>query len=457
MRMRVNSGNGVGAWGLAVIFFLLPGVPLRALEISDRSISRSGQFVLYCERNSLRLGASTVAEDTRERFLEMLRLDGDWVHPIVIRMVPRPGAGGESLPGASLRLMQTEQGPKIQLDILTGPTSSPVSFREEIVRALLLERTYRGIRYIPPGTAVSMPPVWMVLGLTGMIERREGEMAGHVFGALVESGNLPDLGQFLTGAPPRSDWTSFSVYKAYSMALTRAVLDLPGGREKLLSLASNGGGRQPSAMAGILRGMAEDALGEGGDFDRWWILNVARFSEDDRAGLADFEESVRALQAKLKTPVHVPDGDSSVSYPLDDPELYLGQPGVSEQLSRVAVELSLLASRSNPMIQPVAAEIASLVTEMAGDPSLDAAPRFDELRAFADKLTRLGSDIDDYMNWVEATQIGEKSGGFERYFQAARQIGREERRLRNRRHPGPVGTYLDEMEEILGQVKGSVP
>ena len=53
------------------------------------------------------------------------------------------------------------------------------------------------------------------------------------------------------------------------------------------------------------------------------------------------------------------------------------------------------------------------------------------------------SDIDDYMNWFEATQMESRSGAFADYLRAADQPQAESRRR------DPLSVYLDALEDRL--------
>ena len=70
--------------------------------------------------------------------------------------------------------------------------------------------------------------------------------------------------------------------------------------------------------------------------------------------------------------------------------------------------------------------------------------RLDRLKATRSALAVRMNEVDDYMNWFEATQQKTKSGAFIDYLRTAGQSGEPEAR----RHD-PISVYLDALEQQL--------
>ena len=68
--------------------------------------------------------------------------------------------------------------------------------------------------------------------------------------------------------------------------------------------------------------------------------------------------------------------------------------------------------------------------------------RLDRIDALRARIVARMSDIDDYMNWFEATQLQENSGLFVNYVSAAKEQGETHPRRRD-----PLSIYLDALEE----------
>jgi hypothetical protein len=73
------------------------------------------------------------------------------------------------------------------------------------------------------------------------------------------------------------------------------------------------------------------------------------------------------------------------------------------------------------------------------------ARRLTRLQITREKLTARMSDVDDYMNWFEATQLPARSGVFTDYLRAASQP-----RATAPRRGDPISVYLDALEDQFG-------
>ena len=89
-------------------------------------------------------------------------------------------------------------------------------------------------------------------------------------------------------------------------------------------------------------------------------------------------------------------------------------------LQKFADELVLLAGYANPVLRPVVQDYQQIGTQLALGKSHGAAERLAELKALRAKLVVRMSEIDDYLNWFEATQLSAPSRLFDDYlkFQA---------------------------------------
>ena len=63
---------------------------------------------------------------------------------------------------------------------------------------------------------------------------------------------------------------------------------------------------------------------------------------------------------------------------------------------------------------------------------------------YRQRALRRVSDISDYLNWFEATQMQSRSGVFDDYLKTAREISEQDRKQKSL-----VGKYLDELEKEL--------
>ena len=109
-------------------------------------------------------------------------------------------------------------------------------------------------------------------------------------------------------------------------------------------------------------------------------------------------------------------------------------------LKKFGEDLLLLAARANPALRPVIQDCHQLAAQLALGKNHGVAMKLADLRTLRAKLSARMGEIDDYMNWFEATQLQTSSGLFENLNAAAESTS-------PRPHRRDVfSTYLDAME-----------
>src|ERR1700730_261021 len=117
-------------------------VDARATTSLDRSISPSGQFVIYGGDAAWRGTVSELAEQTKSDLLAVLRRRDQWTIAAVINLQPR-AANLPEIPDSDLRFSQTGAGLKLQLDLTISREMNSEAMEREILRVILLEMIYR--------------------------------------------------------------------------------------------------------------------------------------------------------------------------------------------------------------------------------------------------------------------------------------------------------------------------
>lgn len=107
-------------------------------NLRDRSISRSHQFVVYAEDPNARSAIAMDAEDVKDRFLKLIDSEDRWKRPIVIQLVTLQAADPLH-PPSEVRIVNTEEGFKVELDITLGDDPRNAHFPQQLVRAMLLD------------------------------------------------------------------------------------------------------------------------------------------------------------------------------------------------------------------------------------------------------------------------------------------------------------------------------
>src|SRR6185295_654054 len=74
-------------------------------------------------------------------------------------------------------------------------------------------------------------------------------------------------------------------------------------------------------------------------------------------------------------------------------------------LKKLSEELLLLAARANPALRPIVQDYHQLVAQLALGKNHGVAARLSDLKSLRTRLVARMIEIDDYMNWFEATQL----------------------------------------------------
>ena len=97
---------------------------------------------------------------------------------------------------------------------------------------------------------------------------------------------------------------------------------------------------------------------------------------------------------------------------------------------------------TNPVLRPIAREYQAIAALLARGKQRGMAKRLLRLDATRQRLAMRMREIDDYMNWFEATQMKSASGNFTGYLKAA-----DQSQLQPPRRRDPLSVYVDALED----------
>jgi hypothetical protein len=104
--------------------------------------------------------------------------------------------------------------------------------------------------------------------------------------------------------------------------------------------------------------------------------------------------------------------------------------------------LLLLIGTAHPVVRPLAREYQKIAVLLARGKRRGIAKRLSHLDITRKELAARMGDIDDYLNWFEATQMEGQSGAFNDYLKAANQSHVSAPRRRD-----PLSVYLDALAD----------
>lgn len=402
--------------------------------LPEHSVSPSRQFIVYGADASVRGAVSQVAEQTKANLLAILRRPDRWKTPIVVNL-QAPQANLPEMPPAALRFSQTGFGLKLQLDLTVVQNADESLVERELLRAILLEMIYRGEPGTVPGTIYVEPPDWL---LDGVLARRPARDRQPLIEALAVSGKIMPLEEFLRlRMLSRLDSSGRLLYRAYSFAFVQLLIDGTDGPSRLaryidnLSRASNDPLADLKAQFPSLRG----------DLKEIWQSSVAQLSATQKHELLTFVETEHRLEELLRLKVAAVEKSTKIVKLSDLAQSRkISQPEAAT-LHQLSHDLLLLATTANPLLRPIVREYQQIAALLVSGKRRKVEKRLARLETTRARLAARMSDIDDFMNWFEATQSKAKSEMFAEYLKAA-----ESSTSSAPRRKDALSVYLDSLE-----------
>jgi hypothetical protein len=422
----------------------LTAAPWDALR--DRSVSRSHQFIVYAPDPNARAAIAMDAEDVKDKFLQLLDTGDSWKNPIVIEVNPEDTAD-PSHPPSEVAIVNTEDGFKVNINVVLGSDPRDARFPQQLVRALLLEYAYRNQPgLVAAGLTYAEPPAWLIDGIASLTANPDPDATADLFRSLILSGKTPTLAMFLSENPATLDGPSLGLYSACSMSLVRLLLNLPNGHVLMRSLIRHWPGPNADPEAELLK--VYPALDSGSEsLDKWWTLGLASLSAADRYQGLSLDETSQQLDEILKFNVTMDKSGKTQSFTLDQYPTFKKAPGATAALNALSLQLLGLEANGSPLMREVIAAYQTVAVDLAHRQSAHLKSRLSALADYRSRLTGHMDQIADYLNWFEATQRTQASGSFDEYVRTADQIDNDPGPPRN----DPISKYMDSVEQQLAQ------
>jgi hypothetical protein len=419
----------------AIVILLSIVVSFQSLPAATlaRSMSPSRQFIIYGANARLRGAVSELAEQTKANLLALLRQPDGWKTPIVVNLQSAQ-ANLPEIPPAALRFSQTGFGLKLQFDLTIGENIDATLVERELLRAILLEMIYRSEPDVAPGTAFVEPPDWL---LEGVLALTPGRDRGPLVEALLVSVKRMSLEKFLQQRPALVDSPGRLLYRAYSLSLVQLLVGGIDGHSRLARYIHNLSRASNDPLADLKAQFP--LLGE--DAEKTWQSAVARLGDAQSYQLLTFAESEQRLNELLRVKT-LDAGKSPKQAQLS--ELAQRKPSVAEKmaLNELSQNLVLFTIQANPVMRPIVREYQQIAALLARGKRKRIIERLARLQMTHTKLVARMSDVDDYMNWFEATQSNSGSGVFADYLKAA-----GDSQIRAPRRRDALSVYLDSLAE----------
>src|SRR5437764_350472 len=400
---------------------------------SEHSTIPSRQFVVYGPDAKVRGAISGLAEQTKTNLLGLLRQHDDWKTSVVVNLQPQQ-ANVPEIPAADLRFSQTGFGIKLQLDLTISKNVDVSVVERELLHAILLELIYRKQPHIIAGAVLIEPPDWLIDGALALSPGRD---RGPLIEAVGNTEKPLPLEKFLRQRPDLVDSAGRTLYRAYAFALMQMLLDGKNGGTQLakyidhLSDSSNDPLADLKAQFPLL---ADDA-------ERTWQLALNRLKSVQTFRLLTFAESEQRLDELLRIKISEPKKQVKLVRldELTQHKLSASEKMALDQLKR---DLMFLVPQTNPVLRPIGREYQEVAALLAHGKRRGVQKRLSRLELTRQQLAVRMTEIDDYLNWFEATQMNSGSGNFTGYLKAV-----DQSQVPAPRRHDPLSVYVDALED----------
>ncbi|MEO6786931.1 MAG: hypothetical protein ABI318_12435 [Chthoniobacteraceae bacterium] len=433
-----------------LVLSLLQAAACLAVDLRHRSASNSGQFVIYCDDRNVRGRVVSFVEEVKAEVLRTLHENDGWQFPIVVTIEPADPAQAQAAPVA-IQLVSTVAGPKIDVAVRVSDDPAKVFLERHIVHALLLEIAYRDRPPIRLGERYAEPPWWLTEGILQGIRSHAGQRDPDIFKSIVNTEKLPSLGKILTQPPVQLDTAAGAVDRACALALTGALLQLPGGPANVGRFLR----AWPDAHGDALALLAKQfpILGESPQaLAKWWTLQLAALGKSDEwRGLSPTEADAE-LRTLLTFEISAGKPPRNERFALADFGKYIKLPGARPALRLAQVKIVTLSTKAHILFRPILSEYEEICGLLANGKTKGIAERLAAADRFRASILQRHGLITDYMNWYEATQTPGSTGEFDRYLRAV-EIHDAKKNLPAAPVDPKIADYLDSLEQDFAPLR----
>lgn len=426
---------------LLLVAFAMLAVRAHAAVLDPKTKSTSGsrQFIVYCPDADLRGRVTGLVEEWKMDVLELLgdRVDR-WKIPIVVTLTPAPTSAQAPV---KLQMYSTPEGLKIEIAVAIGSDPTAVNLRKHIVRAVMLEIAYRDRPQVAGGERYIEAPWWLIDGSIELLRQRDLGVDSSLFQRLVDRNKLPSLVELLNLRGGNLGATAEAIDAACAMGLVQVLIEQPNGRANLGRLLR----RWPEMSDDPLGALAKDFPGlpvTGAAAQKWWTLNLARFAAADRYKGLTADATSRQLDALLRIELPIDKAGTKKVFAISEYEQLLKVPGSRAALAGVQRSLVALSTQANALFRPVVADYEQICASLARGKTKRIRERLAEVERYRLLVLNRMSDIVDYLNWYEATQLRDSERAFDSYLKAVNDQSQEEQKSSD-----AVSRYLDQLEK----------
>lgn len=433
-------------------------------QTRERATSSSGQFLIYGDNGQTRSQFARKSESFRKDFSAALGLPKGWYYPVVVEIHTKPLQRVERR--TLVRAFPIEpSGFRFQLDVLKDEDFKSEDFEKAMVKLLILEQMfYPASRNI---TQDRIPP-WVLAGIEELVNYHRFEVPTDIYASLIESHQILPIREVLTTSPQDLDNSvTRRIYRACAAALVQALLDQGDGQIRFRVFLQDLAVEKAESTELLERhfaAMRQDYVG----LEKWWALQMAAMSQKSAFEFLNIAETEQQLEQALQVRFdNLPEPTTSQTFSsripsfreikrrfdtsgkdftvgsLRDFEQFANHPRLADALKVTSDQLANMQNRAFPLYIPVIAGYNKTMALLLEGRTREVAERMEALELRRRSIRSQMTQVTDFMNWYDATQIEEESDDFESYERVLIDIEKLDRRKRT----DPISSYLDAMEK----------
>jgi hypothetical protein len=178
--------------------------------------------------------------------------------------------------------------------------------------------------------------------------------------------------------------------------------------------------------------------------EKTWQLALNRLKSLQTFRLLTFAESERRLDELLRVKISDP-GKQEKEVRLDELAQHKLTASEKMTLDQLKRDLMYLVPQTNPVLRPIGREYQEIVELLVRGKRRGVSKRLARLEQIRQQLAARMTEIDDYLNWFEATQMNSGSGNFTGYLKAV-----DQSQVPAPRRHDPLSVYVDALEDQFG-------
>ncbi|MDB6147678.1 MAG: hypothetical protein JWO45_1342, partial [Spartobacteria bacterium] len=282
------------------------------------------------------------------------------------------------------------------------------------------------------------PPAWLVEGLLAASPGQDRSPLIEALTPLLATNNVIALPDYLRQKPALLDAPGQLLYRAYALALLQLLVEAPDGSARLAGYIENLSCASTDPLLDLMASFP--AMANSSNMEARWKSKIAGLASARDYLLLSFAESDRRLDELLATRFPA---TAAAAKTLGVEDLLRNKISAlhAAELKKLSRSFTLLAAAATPVMRPFVLEYQQILELLAADKRKGLASRLGRLKTTRARIVKRMNDVDDYMNWCEATKSSTASGAFANYLSAAHKGADSQPRRRD-----PLSVYLDSLE-----------